>query len=499
MEADHTSDKQPMSGAPWRREDRRARPALDRTIEADVAVVGAGIVGMTAAALLTRAGARVAVLEARRVAAASSGNNTAKVTSLQGLAYSTIARKRPGAGALYARTNNRGIELIDELAREHEIDCSLERLTNYTFADDADATADVERETDAAREAGLAVEFVDSAPLPFETFGAVALADQIQFDPVAYLEGLASGIDSPSEQMIFEGSRVTSIDGTTVNTDSGSVQAERVLLATHMPTLDRVGLFARAEPKASFAVAARIPGELPVGMFMDSSGTYSIRSIPDHDDGLLLVGGQGHRIGQGDPVEAVAALEAYARRRFSAGEIAYRWDAHDFVSEDRLPFVGPVTPRGERVLGVTGLSKWGLALGTACAEMLVSSVTGGEQAWPDEFDSRRLPRPRGWPAVAKHGAETALHLAGDRFKRADEKELAPGKGAVVGDGLGQQAVFRDDDGTVHRLSARCTHLGCIVAFNEVARTWDCPCHGSRFGVDGEVLEGPAVEPLSRQD
>ena len=123
--------------------------------------------------------------------------------------------------------------------------------------------------------------------------------------------------------------------------------------------------------------------------------------------------------------------------------------------------------------------------------MLVASATGGGEEWPAEFDSKRLPRPRGWSALAKHGAETALHITGDRLKRADEDELAPGDGAVVGDGLGQQAVFRDDDGTLHRLSARCTHLGCIVAFNKPARTWDCPCHGSRFGVDGEVLEGPA--------
>ncbi len=487
------------TGAPWRREERPQRPLLDRTIDVDFAVVGAGVVGMTAAALLRRAGARVAVLEARRVAAASSGNNTAKVTSLQGLAYTTIARKRPGTGGLYAQTNNHGIELIAELAREHSIECSLERLANYTFADDADATADVERETDEARAAGLAAEYVESAPLPFETFGAVELGDQIQFDPVAYLEGLATALESGGEQVIFEGSRVKSIDGTTLTTDAGAVNSERVILATHLPTLDHVGLFARAEPKASFAIAARIPGELPAGMYMDSSETYSIRSIPDHDGGLLLVGGQSHRIGQGDPGESIAKLERYARERFGASAIEYRWDAHDFVSEDRLPFVGPVTPRGGRVLTVTGLSKWGLALGAACAEMLVATVTGDGQAWPSEFDSRRLPRPKGWPALAKHGAETAVHLAGDRLNRADEEQLAPGEGAVVGDGLGQQAVFRDDDGNVRRLSARCTHLGCIVAFNRVSRTWDCPCHGSRFDTDGQVLEGPATEPLSRSD
>jgi glycine/D-amino acid oxidase-like deaminating enzyme/nitrite reductase/ring-hydroxylating ferredoxin subunit len=373
-------------------------------------------------------------------------------------------------------------------------------LANYTFADEPSGSSDAEREHEEASAAGLDTSFVDAVPLPFETFGAVRLDDQIQFDPVDYLEGLARALDSTGEQIVFEGTRVESIDGTSVRTESGSVSAERVILATHMPTpQDRVGLFGRAEPTASFAVTARIPGELPAGMFMDTSGTYSIRSIPDEAGGLVLVGGQGHRIGQGDAAKSIAALEDYARERFDATAIEHRWDAHDFVSEDHLPYVGPVTPRGDRVLTVTGLSKWGLALGSSCAEMLVSTITGGGQAWPSEFDSRRLPRPGGWPVLAKHGAETALHLAGGRLKRSDEDKLEPGEGAVVGDGLGQKAVYRDDAGNVHRLSARCTHMGCIVAFNPVARTWDCPCHGSRFDTTGKVLEGPAVKPLSRED
>ena len=220
--------------------------------------------------------------------------------------------------------------------------------------------------------------------------------------------GWRLALDSDGEQVIFEGSRVKSIDGTTLTTDSGSVNAERVILATHLPTLDHVGLFARAEPKASFAIAARIPGELPAGHV---HGQQRDVLDPQHPRPRRRPAAgrraeSPHRPGR--PGESIAKLERYARERFGASAIEYRWDAHDFVSEDRLPFVGPVTPRGDRVLTVTGLSKWGLALGAACAEMLVATVTGDGQAWPSEFDSRRLPRPKGWPALAKHGAETAV-------------------------------------------------------------------------------------------
>jgi Rieske Fe-S protein len=142
------------------------------------------------------------------------------------------------------------------------------------------------------------------------------------------------------------------------------------------------------------------------------------------------------------------------------------------------------------------MSKWGLALGSTCAQMLAESITSGDRSWPDAFDSRRLPRPRSWGTLAKHSAETAKHLVGDRLRRASAEDLKPGEGAVVGDGLEQRAAYRSEDGTLTELSARCTHLGCIVGWNPVASTWDCPCHGSRFGTDGEVITGPAVAPLA---
>ncbi len=462
-----------------------------------MAVVGAGIVGLTAALLLQRAGARVAVLEARQIAAAASGNNTAKLSSLQGLAYSSISRGGEAA-ARFARSNEDGVALIASLVEELAIDCGWRRVANYTFAEESGQIPAIERELEESRAAGLNTEFVEQTPLPFEVAGAVRLAEQAEFDPVAYLRAIAAELDR-DRQTVFERSRVSAIGDHEVSIENGaSIRCQRVILATHLPIVDRVGLFARAAPQASFAVTARIQGSVPEGMYINAQGKRSLRGVRVDDEDLLIVAGEGHRLGTGDPVASVTALERYGRERFGAVEFPHRWDAHDFVTEDRLPFVGPVQPRSDRILTATGMNKWGLALGAACAAMLAEAAGGAKRPWPDEFDSRRLPHPRGWPELAKHGAETAAHLLGDRLKRASAEELGPGEGAIVGSGLRQRAAYRDRGGEVHELSARCTHLGCIVAWNGATGTWDCPCHGSRFGIDGSVLEGPATDPLERK-
>jgi glycine/D-amino acid oxidase-like deaminating enzyme/nitrite reductase/ring-hydroxylating ferredoxin subunit len=488
----------PLGNSPWL--DGPAPPArspLTGRVEADVAVVGAGIIGLTTALLLQRAGARVAVIEARAIAGATSGHTTAKLTSLQGLAYSKITSRRPDAASEYARANESGIDLIERHARELEIECSFRRLTNFTFTDSQDEVGDIESECAAAEAAGLAVRLVDETPLPFSILSAVALDEQAQFDPVPYLRGLADALDAEG-QSVYENSRVASISGDGVRTADGAVAAERVVLATQLPILDHLGLFGRAEPVASYSITA--PIERPIeGMYMDASESWSIRGLEHNGEQLALVGGQGNRIGTGDPRKSIAALSEYAAERLDAAEVRHTWEAHDYVSEDHLPFVGRVTPLSDQVLTATGMSKWGLALGSACAAMLADAIGGGEEAWPDAFDSRRLPRPRAVPTLAKHSAETAKHLIGDRLKRASADELEPGEGAVVGAGLEQRAAYRGADGELTELSARCTHMGCIVAWNPVASTWDCPCHGSRFGIDGEVITGPAVRPLERKD
>jgi glycine/D-amino acid oxidase-like deaminating enzyme len=445
-----------------------ARPALDRDHAAEVVVVGAGIVGMTAAYLLHRAGVDVAVLENRTVGAGTTGNTTAKLSSLHGLTYASLASKSGReVAAAYARTNEDGLERVAAAVEENGIECAFRRRDNFTYTVEPGRVAELEAEADAARDAGLAAELVTETELPFEVAAAVRVGDQADFDPVAYLRGLAGAVEAQG-QRIFEDTRVVGVERDAVRSAAGHrVACERVILATHMPFLDSGGLFARAEPKRSYATTARIDGPIPQQMYLSAdSPTRSLRSVPRPDGELLLVGGESHRAGSGDPREHFEALTEWGSRHFAAKTYEHRWAAHDFIGEDNLPYVGAATPFSDRTLTVTGLRKWGLAMGTGCAEMLVGAVLGEDDPWPEAFDSRRLPSIRALPELARHNAESGVHFFGDRVRRSAET------------------------------GPRCTHLGCLTRWNQAERTWDCPCHGSRFAEDGAVLEGPATKPLA---
>jgi Rieske Fe-S protein len=235
-------------------------------------------------------------------------------------------------------------------------------------------------------------------------------------------------------------------------------------------------------------------------MFLSAdSPTRSLRSHPLHDGGeLLIVGGEGHKVGQGDEAGSYARLEEWARKHWDVVEVAHRWSSQDNMPADLLPYVGRLWPPSERILTATGFRKWGLAMGTTAAEMLADRVTGRESRWQPTFDSSRLNPTASAPDLAKENSNVGYRFFRDRLQRGSADGIAPGEGRVVGDGLGQTAVYRDDDGVLHAVSARCTHLGCILRFNDGERSWDCPCHGSRFGTDGEVLQGPAVAPLEKR-
>lgn len=358
------------------------------------------------------------------------------------------------------------------------------------------------REVDAALRVGLPASLVTEIDLPFPVAAAVRFADQAELHPIAYLDGLADALLAAGGELYEHTRAVDLVEGLPcrVRTEHGAVvSADHAIIATHVPFTDRGLFFARTHAERSYVVAAEVDEDAPADMYLSTEKpAHSIR-VHRLADGrrFLLVGGEGHKTGQADEVACFGRLAAYARARFGVSRIDYHWAAHDNVPLDSVPYVGRLHPGTRNVLVATGYRKWGLAAGTAAAELLADLVSGRANRWARLFDPSRVRARASVTSFVKENTNVGLHFFADRLRnRGSADDLGRDAGRVVGDGLKQRALYRDQDGDLHALSARCTHLGCIVAWNDAERTWDCPCHGSRFAATGEVLQGPAGAPLT---
>jgi glycine/D-amino acid oxidase-like deaminating enzyme/nitrite reductase/ring-hydroxylating ferredoxin subunit len=467
----------------------------------DVAVVGAGIAGLTAARLLAAAGASVAVVEAGHLCSGVTAYTTAKLSALQQVALSEVAsRHGPERAAQYAAGNVAALERVARFVADDGIDCDFERAPACTFTADPDRVGDVEAEHAAATAAGVPTRLDATTELPLEVAAAVWLDDQAQFHPRRYCLGLAAAA-ARDGAVVLEGTRVTDVvdveGGVEVRTDAGPLLADRVVLATHLPFVADGGFFARAHPTRSYAMAVRVDGPRPRGMYINvESPSRSLRSTRD---GWLVVGGEGHKVGHDDDTrERYRALDDWAHEHLHPTEVGPRWSAQDYSSVDGLPYVGAVRPGRDRVLVATAFRKWGMTNGTAAGMLLDDLLAGRRPDWADAFDSTRLAPGASVKELVTENLDVGKRFVVDHLAAAgapDASELGPGEGGLATVGGEVAACFRDDDGALHAVGATCTHLGCRVAFNTAERSWDCPCHGSRFGVDGRVLQGPAVRDL----
>jgi glycine/D-amino acid oxidase-like deaminating enzyme/nitrite reductase/ring-hydroxylating ferredoxin subunit len=441
-----------------------------------------------------------------RVGAGATGYTTAKVTSQHGMIYHSLtsAHGKQLAGA-YAEANQAGLELVARWVEERSIDCDWRRRAAYAYVLSRSQRRRAEREAEAAAALGLPARLVDETPLPYPVEAAVRFGGQAEFDAYRYVAGLARELRTAGGE-IFERTRalrLTEGSPNHVETDRGTVTADHVIVASHFPFLDRTLSFARASSERSYSIAVRIEGEPPEGMFISAEGpTRSLRAARRPDGELLLVGGEGHKVGQGgDTEKRYRALEEFAREHFRVRSVDYRWSTQDVLPADKVPLVGPLTPLSKRAWMATGFAKWGMTNGTAAAMVLSDLVLGRESAWASAFDSNRL-RPRAaLPKLVKENANVAWHFVGDRLRQARPRgidDLAPGEGAIVRHDGEVVAAYRDESGALSAVSPTCTHLWCRVAWNAAERSWDCPCHGSRFAPDGTVLEGPAVKDLARK-
>lgn len=453
-------------------------PPLTPGVSVDVAVIGAGIVGVTAAHLLKRAGLSVALIEARCAARQITGGTTAKISSNHSLIYTDLSLRLGEAGArLYGEANEAALALIGRLVQERDIACDFERMACYSYTESKAKVALLRKEAEVAARLGLPASFVEEAPAPMPIVGAVKFDNQAQFHPLNYLLALLADIPD-GRSHVFEDTRALDVeegDPCRIVTPRGDLYARDVIVATGLPILDRGRFFTVAHPYAHPCVAAVISEALaPRGMYVSiDTKSFTVRTQRDPRGLMAIVMGRRFTVREGNAPGYMQEVDDWTERHFQTTEIAYRWINEDYISVDRLPFVGPLNASSAHVFVATGLSSWGMTGGTLAAMILADRLTGVENPWAGLFDSlRRLSL---FPALryAWENATVGVRwVAGHVLPVAagTVADVLPGEGKVLRIDKEKVGVFRDETGSVHAVSAVCTHMGCALAWNSVAKT-----------------------------
>ena len=487
-------------------------PPLAGSESADVCVVGAGIAGLTTAWFLARAGRSVLVVDDGGIGSGETSRTTAHLSNAVDDRYFLIERLHGEVGAaLCADSHTAAIDRIEAIAAEEGIDCDFERVDGYLFLGPDDKPKLLERELDAARAAGLTtVDLFETAPVTgFATGPCLRFPRQGQFHPMRYLGGLARAVERAGGR-IRSGAHVTEVeDGSRVRirTATGhTIDCADAVVATNTPVNDRFTIHTKQAAYRTYAIGARIPaGAVTHALFWDTCDPYHyvrVQPAPDGVGEILIVGGEDHKTGQES--DTIAArhdrLERWARERFPAmTDVVFRWSGQVMEPVDHVAFIGR-NPGDDHVWIVTGDSGMGMTHGTIAGQLVSDLILGRPNRWATLYDPGRVTL-RATGEFLRENLNVAARY-GDWVTPADaasEDEIPPGSGAVLRHGLARVAVYRDPDGAVHRHSAVCPHLGCVVSWNPTERSWDCPCHGSRFDPLGRVLNGPAVSPLAPVD
>ncbi|MDF2921675.1 MAG: (2Fe-2S)-binding protein [Paenibacillaceae bacterium] len=479
-------------------------PSLSSDIKTDVAVVGAGITGITAAYLLAEKGYKVAVIDSGRVLNGTTGHTTAKLTAQHDLIYdSYISHFGREQSRLYYEANNEALQFVKQMVKEREIDCQYSEEDAWVYTCSEEYIEKIDSEYRAYEALGIPGAYNKQIPLPLKTLAAVVMKNQAQFNPVPFLLYLIQQILRHGGQF-YSHTTVNGIEKgqpAVVKTAGGSkIVCDYVISASHFPFNDISGFyFARLHAERSYVLAAKTAAKYPGGMYLSAEDPKrSLRSVQIHGEPMVLIGGEGHKTGQGIcTFQHYEALREFGKTELGLEKIAYRWSAQDLYSLDNLPYIGQELAGVPNLFVATGYRKWGMTTGIAAAILLSKLIHGEESPYEDLFAPVRFHANPSIQTFVIQNANVAKELVAGKLGMIHRtvEELQIDEGAVVRINGKRAGAYRDMEGALHLVDTTCTHLGCEVEWNEGERSWDCPCHGSRFSYEGNVLEGPAKKAL----
>jgi glycine/D-amino acid oxidase-like deaminating enzyme/nitrite reductase/ring-hydroxylating ferredoxin subunit len=470
----------------------------------DCLIVGGGITGMTAALLLQRAGKQTLVVDAHNLGYGTTGGTSAHINTFADTTYSEAESAFGAEGAqLFADAVNEGFGLIQQQISALKIACDYEAKPGYLYAENDDEVKLMADIYSGAVKVGVAVQYVEEVPTPVPYQKALRFDGQAQFHPLKYLQGLAEAYQAAGGQLLVDTliDKVDSADGLhTAFAGEQKIAVKAVIYATHMPPNINVFNF-ECTPYRSYVVAVKLKsGKYPGALIYDSQEPYHyVRTHELDGESLLLIGGRDHKTGHDDPGKAFDDLEKYARKYYNISSIKHRWSSQYYVPVDGLPYIGQMPLAADGTYCATGYNGNGMMLGSIAGKILADLVSGEGSKYKELFNPSRVKPIDGFSEFVKENADVAYHFVADRFgihETDSLQRLSPGTGKLVEVDGKKIAAYRDEAGNIHALSPVCTHAACIVNWNGAEKTWDCPCHGARYDIDGQVLTGPATRNLS---
>lgn len=479
---------------------------LSNDIEVDVCIIGAGLVGITSAYFLADSNLKVAILERDSVCSHVSGNSTAKITSQHNLFYDYLINSYShDLAKAYLEANEDAIQSIKCIIDKEKIDCDFSVQDSYVYAYSSDELLDIEKEISAVKSLDFPCEFVKDIPLPIKTLGAIKFPNQAQFNPRKYALALCDIITKKGID-IYTNTTVVDIEKTddryVVYTKNNTVKAKHVILATHYPIINFPGFyFLKMYQSMSYAIAVDTKCDLPEGMYINSTiPTYSFRTTPHGNKKLLIVAGADHKTGEKINLEnAYEILEKKAKELYPDSEVLFKWCTEDCISLDKIPYIGDFSSIMPNLYVATGFKKWGITFSNIASKIITDKILENKNKYDDLFNATRLEPIKNRDELGNMVKESIRSLVINKLKDSPDtlEDIGIDEGKIIEYENEKVGVYRDINGKCYFIKPVCAHLGCELSFNNIEKTWDCPCHGSRYDINGNVISEPAIHNIKR--
>lgn len=482
-------------------------PKLAENIRTEVAIIGAGITGITTAYLLSKKGMKVVLIDSGNILNGTTGHTTAKITAQHDLIYDELIHHFGADQArLYYEANEKALQFIKETIQTNNIDCDFTEEDAYLYTTCNDGLHKLTKEYEAYKKLNIPCDYVDSIPIPISVQAALVMKNQAQFHPLHYLKNLVDQFVEAGGTIYEQTTAIDIEKGSypqVITKDGHRITCGYVVSSSHFPFYDPSFFFTRMYAERSYVLAIKAKKDYPGGMYLSiDNPTRSLRYTTMNGEKLILVGGENHKTGQGiNTMLHYEALYSFAEETFGIHEISYRWSTQDLTTLDKVPYIGHINENNPNIFVATGYRKWGMTTSTAAAQILTAAITKTKSPYKDLFAPSRFHSDPDIKTFVSQNLDVAKHLIEGKleFVLRKPEDLENGEGSVVRVNGKRAGAYKDDEGKLHIVDTTCTHLGCEVEWNSGDCTWDCPCHGSRFSIEGDVIEGPAEKPLKRVD